>query len=224
MAVKSSLRDRRRLQTSREIQRAALTLALRHGHDSVTTEAIAAEAGISQRTFFNYYLNKDAAIIGNAPSFDDDTVARFRESSGPLLADLLQALRRLLSNSDLDRSTSQLIDRLLVRSPDLLPIFYGSLKRLRDQIADLAVMRLGEDARADAELLAEAISHALADTFRIWANDDGMSADSIVDIAAAKLQVLRGLLTPGVQPIPAASTVRPDTQAMTSTAAAPIRP
>ena len=66
MAVKSTLRDRRRVQTSREIQRAALSLALRHGYDAVTTEMIAAEAGISQRTFFNYYLNKDAAIVGTA--------------------------------------------------------------------------------------------------------------------------------------------------------------
>lgn len=194
MAVKSTLRDRRRLQTSREIQRVALSLALREGYDSLTTERIAAQAGISQRTFFNYFLNKDAAIIGTGLCFDDGTVAWFRESSGPLLSDLLQALRHLLGSADLDRGMSQLIDRLLDTAPDLLPIFYGSLKRLGDQITDLAVTRLGEDARPDAELLADAISHALADTFRIWANDDAMALDSIVDVTAAKLQVLRGFL------------------------------
>lgn len=194
MAVKSTLRDRRRAQTLCEIQRATLSLALLHGYDNVTTEMIAAETGISQRTFFNYYLNKDAAIVGPAPTFDEDTLAQFRTSSGPLLADLLQALRQWLNSSDLDRGTSQLIDRLLDTAPDLLPIFYGSLKRLRDQIADLVVTRIGEEARPDAELLAEAISHALGDTFRIWANDDAMSADRIVDVAAAKLQVLRRFL------------------------------
>lgn len=194
MTPRSTLRDRRRLQTSRDIQRATLTLALRLGYDSVTTEQIAAEAGISPRTFFNYYLNKDAAIIGTAPSFDDDTVAWFRASSGPLLGDLLKALRHLLCHADLDRGMSQLINRLLDQSPELLPIFYGSLKRLGDQIADLAVTRLGEDARPDAELLAQAISHALADTFRIWANDDAMSESSIVDVIAAKLKTLRGFL------------------------------
>ena len=194
MAVTSTLRDRRRMQTSREIQRAALSLALQHGHEAVTTEMIAARAGISQRTFFNYFLNKDAAIVGEAPCFDEDTVAWFRNSSGPLVADLLQALRRLLTESDLDRGTSQLIDRLLGTAPELLPIFYGSLKRLRDQIADLAVTRLGEEARHDAALLAEAVAHALADTFRIWANDDAMPADRIVDVTGAKLAVLRGYL------------------------------
>ncbi|GHG12487.1 MULTISPECIES: TetR/AcrR family transcriptional regulator [Paracoccus] len=194
MALKSTLRDRRRLQTSREIQRAALSLALSQGYEGLTTEMIAAEAGISQRTFFNYFLNKEAAIIGETVSFDEETVAWFRESSGPLVPDLLQALRRLLCSSDLDRGMSQLIDRLLNKAPELVPIFYGSLKRLSDQLSDLAVLRLGQDARADADLLAEAISHALADTFRIWANDDAMAPDSIVDVTTARLLVLRGFL------------------------------
>lgn len=194
MRSRSTLRDRRRLQTSREIQRAALSLALTHGYDHLTTEMIAAEAGISQRTFFNYFLNKQAAIVGEAVWFDAETVAWFRQSSGPLLADLLEALRRLLRSSDLDRGLSQLVDRLMGQSPELLPIFYGSLKRLTDQLSDLAVTRLGEEARPDAELLAQAISHALADTFRVWANDEAMSLESIVDATAARLMVLRGFL------------------------------
>lgn len=194
MRPRSTLRDRRRLQTSREIQRAALSLALRHGYDHLTTEMIAAEAGISQRTFFNYFPNKQAAIVGEGVFFDAETVAWFRQSSGPLLADLLEALRRLLCSSDLDRGMSQLVDRLMSRSPELLPIFYGSLKRLTDQLSDLAVTRLGEEARPDAELLAQAISHALADTFRVWANNEAMTLESVVDATAARLMVLRGFL------------------------------
>lgn len=97
----------------RDIQRPELSLAVRHGYKAVTTEMIAVEFGISQRTFFNCCLNKDAAIVGPAPCFDEEMVARFRASSRPLLADLLQSLRQLLDNSELDRSTSHLIDRLL---------------------------------------------------------------------------------------------------------------
>ena len=47
MVVKTTLRDRRRIQTAREIQRTALSLALRQGYDNVTTEMIAAEAGMA---------------------------------------------------------------------------------------------------------------------------------------------------------------------------------
>ena len=37
MAIKSTLESRRRLQTSRKIQWAALKLALRYGYDDMTT-------------------------------------------------------------------------------------------------------------------------------------------------------------------------------------------
>lgn len=40
----TSLRERRRLQTGRDIQMAAVTVALRNGLDNTTTEAIAIEA------------------------------------------------------------------------------------------------------------------------------------------------------------------------------------
>lgn len=188
----STLRDRRRLQTARDIQRSALVLAVRHGHDRLTTEMIATHAGISQRTFFNYYLNKDAAIVGATPCLNDETVARFHAARGPLLADLLEALRDL--SDHLDRDTARLIVRLMEVSPDLLPVFHGSLNRLRDQIADLAVARLGEAARPDAVLLAEAVVHALAGAIRAWATDDAMPRARVADLAAARLQTLRGLL------------------------------
>ena len=51
-----------------------------------------------------------------------------------------------------------------------------------------------EEARPDAELLAQAISHALADTFRVWANNEAMTLESVVDATAARLMVLRGFL------------------------------
>ena len=79
-------------------------------------------------------------------------------------------------------------------NPEQVNLLFSAVDLPELLIANLAVMRLGQDARHDAELLGEAISRAVADTFRVWANDDGMSADSIVDAAAAKLQVLRGFL------------------------------
>lgn len=194
MSVKSTLRERRRMQTSREIQRSAISLSLSLGYDHVTTEMIAAEAGVSLRTFFNYYPNKEAAIVGPGPGFGDEMEARFKSLSGPLLHDMLEALRTITGDEELDRGTAQLIDRLLLTAPELVPLFYDSLKRLRDKIVGMAVARLGTHALAEAELLAEAISYALADTLRIWANDEQMPAERIVDVVADKLMILRRLL------------------------------
>ena len=60
----SPLRDRQRRKTAGEIQHATLNLVRQYGLEHVTTEMIAEEAGVSPRTFFNYFPNKAAAMVG----------------------------------------------------------------------------------------------------------------------------------------------------------------
>ena len=90
--MKLPLRERRRLQTELEIQRATLSLAQEQGFDNVTTEAIADRAGISPRTFFNYYPNKEAAAVGRPPGFPEHAKAVFQAGQGPIRDDLRNLL------------------------------------------------------------------------------------------------------------------------------------
>ncbi|SIS99214.1 transcriptional regulator, TetR family [Paracoccus saliphilus] len=190
MVISSSLRDRRRLQTEREIQSATLQLALREGFETVTTEMIAAEAEISLRTFFNYYTNKEAALLGKRPEIPPEIIAWFESASGPLMNDLFEALGKHLSNTQLDRDTIRLIDTLLERSPELVPIFHASLQKLSDQMADLIVSRLGETARPEAELLAELVSHALAHAILSWSQSDDMAETAIIGLIRQQIRKL----------------------------------
>jgi len=59
-----SLRERKKLETWDLIHDAAAGLALDEDIPCVTVEAIASEAGVSQRTFFNYFPTKEDAILG----------------------------------------------------------------------------------------------------------------------------------------------------------------
>ena len=94
----------------------------------------------------------------------------------------------------MDHSTPQVIGELLGTSPELQRILDGVLKQFGNQIADLLVTRMGKEARRDAELLGTVVSHALGNTICSWANDQAMSANSIIEVSSSRLQALRGNL------------------------------
>ncbi|ASF08639.1 putative TetR family transcriptional regulator [Nocardia brasiliensis NBRC 14402] len=62
MAEELSLRERKKLDTRRALSDAALHLAFEHGLDNVTREDIASRAGVSIRTFNNYFAGKHEAL------------------------------------------------------------------------------------------------------------------------------------------------------------------
>ncbi|WP_255222227.1 TetR family transcriptional regulator [Nocardia otitidiscaviarum] len=59
-----SLRDRQKAQIRGDIQRAAVRLFAERGFDAVTTEEIAAAAGIGHSTYFRYVTNKEDLLLG----------------------------------------------------------------------------------------------------------------------------------------------------------------
>src|SRR5579862_271450 len=78
----TSLRERKKLATRRQLRAAALHLVAEHGMANVTVEDIAAAADVSPRTFFNYFPSKEAALFGT----DSERIPALRErliSSAP---------------------------------------------------------------------------------------------------------------------------------------------
>ncbi|HEY0499821.1 MAG TPA: TetR/AcrR family transcriptional regulator [Kutzneria sp.] len=62
----SGLRERKKQATREALSMAALTLAVERGLDNVLVEDIAAAAGVSPRTFNNYFASKYEAISSRA--------------------------------------------------------------------------------------------------------------------------------------------------------------
>ena len=87
-----TLRARKKAETWSAIHEAAAALAVRHGVEGTTVEAVAAAAGVSPRTFFNYFPAKEDAVLGmRAPSLDPELLDGFA-----LEHDLLGQVSRLL--------------------------------------------------------------------------------------------------------------------------------
>lgn len=59
-----TLRERRRQRTWNAIHEAAVSLVKEKGLRQTTTDEIAEHAGISPRTFFNYFASKEDAVLG----------------------------------------------------------------------------------------------------------------------------------------------------------------
>lgn len=72
MTETTNRRDQNRRATRTAISDASIALVIEHGREAVTVERIAEQAGVSRRTFFNYFSSIDAAL--NAPT--DDLLAR----------------------------------------------------------------------------------------------------------------------------------------------------
>ncbi|MGW6459890.1 TetR/AcrR family transcriptional regulator [Streptomyces sp. NPDC055078] len=68
------LRERKRRQTHRLLVTTALRLVTEYGLDRVTVEDISAEAGVSARTFFNYFAVKEDALLVAYPD-DEERMA-----------------------------------------------------------------------------------------------------------------------------------------------------
>jgi AcrR family transcriptional regulator len=83
-----SPQNTRRFRTAKAIQTSAIELAIQDGLANVTTEAIARHAGISTRTFFNYYPYKEAALMGPPPDYPPEASETFVNAKGRLIDDL----------------------------------------------------------------------------------------------------------------------------------------
>lgn len=72
-------REHKKKQTLRALHVAALDLVTRHGTANVSTDDIARAAGVSPRTFFNYFPTKEAALTGLSPDLGFRLAETIRE-------------------------------------------------------------------------------------------------------------------------------------------------
>lgn len=100
-----SLRERKKLATRRDLAHAALRLALERGMDNVLTEDIAAAAGVSARTFNNYFSSKYDAICSLALDRAERTGAalRARPAAEPLAESLVAVFLEQYAAGDHDQ-------------------------------------------------------------------------------------------------------------------------
>jgi AcrR family transcriptional regulator len=145
-----TLRTRKKAATRQSLHEAALRLAMAYGLDGVTVEDIADDAGVSRRTFSNYFANKEDAIL----HADRERTRRLLSllAARPAGERPWSALRRAAADLSRDRVipdpewVEQL--RLLRRHPSLLARQASDQMALERELAAVLVDR-GHDTDAE---------------------------------------------------------------------------
>jgi len=154
MTSQLGLRERRRRQTSADIRGAVVRLAQARGWDKVTIEEICVQAGISTRTFFNYFPNKEAAIAYGPSDLPVELAAEF-VAAGPapysvVLAELITLAAHHLGDMPPEREQAACMLDLAKTTPAVLAAFLAELERFQTHLTDIVARRQGM--RSDDEI------------------------------------------------------------------------
>jgi AcrR family transcriptional regulator len=172
MSVTDGLRERKKAETRRALSSAAVRLARAHGPDGVTIEAIAAAAGVSPRTFFNYFASKDDAIVGIAPAEASGLVRDLADQPGD--ATPLDALRGMCMAAvpRVEESADELWARhqLAQDHPHLAARRAAAFAEVERRLAAEIARRTGRDLDRDPYpvLVVTAASGALRTALSVW--------------------------------------------------------
>ncbi|WP_299444669.1 TetR/AcrR family transcriptional regulator [uncultured Phycicoccus sp.] len=168
--VTSSLRDRKRADTRRALARAAYTIVRDEGIDAITADAVAERAGVSRRTFFNYYPSVESVLTATVAEF-------FASVSGRLEARPLgEPVRRSLLSVVDDPTDLDLVERIGVlaaagtASPHANALILAELHGWLDWLEPWLRERLGPGpSELHIATLATSILAAGEAAMRVWA-------------------------------------------------------
>lgn len=175
--ARSSAPTSRGTATARRIEASAVALVLQHGYDATTVDMICSDAGISQRTFFNHFATKDAAVIGtDVPRLDESRVRAFIAATGPhLLADAVDliALPGLEGAHDADLMRRRM--RAITSSAELMKRQFERFASIEAELAEVIEYRLlrvsdAEESRDEVREQSRLTAQILAGIMRYTAN------------------------------------------------------
>jgi len=171
--LSSPVRARKKRETWRLVHAAALRLMTERGFDAVSVDDIVAAAGISRRTFFNYFAGKESVVFDPDP--DDPALWAALLAERPADEPLWESLREVLlgyTAAAADRMVLQ--RRVRLASPELA----GCSRELADQfweaVREWAADRAGLD-ELRLDLTINAARTVLNSSCPHWAAESGIA-------------------------------------------------
>jgi AcrR family transcriptional regulator len=177
-------RERRKQGTRRALEDAALGLFARDGFDETTVDAIAADVGVSARTFFRYFATKDEVLYverEHRQALLREAVLAAPVRFGPVAA-LQRGLLAVAPTFDDERERSMLQERAAARSA----VLRGRQAEvvMSWELAMGAALR-GRGVTVDVDVAAAAGMAGFRTAVTRWLRDERPLAEHIDEVFAA---------------------------------------
>jgi AcrR family transcriptional regulator len=186
------LRERKKDATRRALVAAAHRRFHKEGFEATTIDDICSDVGISRRTFFRYFTNKDALAFPNR----NERLERFQEllEDAPRSERPLTSLRRIaqIFAREYAANRDQLISqqRLIAQTPSLIAREHDIDRDWENAMAEAFIQHLpkNKENTLRARMLAGAAIGVIRATMRYWFEMDGR-----VDLAKLGAEALDAL-------------------------------
>jgi AcrR family transcriptional regulator len=191
------LRERKKDATRKALREAALRLAVEHGPDNVRVDDIAEAAGVSPRTYNNYFSSREQAIVAAVTADRETRVAAAvaARSAGVRLSEAVieATVEQYTDPGGHDRDVLSLI----ATRPALREAFLGATADIEDPLATAIAGRLGDSGGQSAQVLSASVAAAVRIALRRWLQPSAVGASSgLVAVSGSLPELLRDALAP----------------------------
>jgi AcrR family transcriptional regulator len=192
------LRDRKKQATRKALRDAALRLALECGPDNVRVDDIAEAAGVSPRTYNNYFSSREQAIVA-AISADREACVAAAVADRPASVHLADAVVEAVVEQYTQPGGHEgdVLSLVTARTP-LREAFLTSAADIQRPLSEVLAERLGDPDPLVARVLAASVAAAVRVALERWLEATPASAadSGLVVVSGSLPELLRRALDP----------------------------
>ncbi|WP_433291550.1 TetR/AcrR family transcriptional regulator [Actinoplanes sp. CA-030573] len=190
------LRERKKLATREALRAAALRLAVERGPDQVRVEDIAEAAGVSPRTYNNYFASREQAIVSAVTADREARIAAAVAARSPKMR-LADAVTEAVVEQYTDTGDRQREALLLITTrPALRDAFLDTTAGMAPSLAAVIGERLGDAGGQTARVLAASVAVAVRIGLESWLRPGSLGAAGLVIPSGSLPDQLRAVLDP----------------------------
>ena len=193
----AGLRQRKKQATREALRDAALRLALERGPENVRVDDIAEAAGVSPRTYNNYFASREQAMVAAITAERESRIGA-AVASRPAGVRLADAVTDAVVEQYTDPGERAREAMLLVTAhPALRRAFVGTATAVEHPLADAIDDRLGDADPFTARVLAASVAAAVQVALERWLQPGGPATTGSLVVPAGSLpDLLRRALAP----------------------------